>query len=140
MNDEHPTGRTIGAYADGELPPDEASRVEAHLRSCTECARERALIRAMGGAMRETATEPPRKSVWGAVHRRITGPVGWLLLVTGAVVLAALALVEWVREGRFDLEWFATTAVGIGLALLVVRIGYEQYREWKTSPYKDLER
>lgn len=135
---EHPVER-LSAYADGELPAEEARRVEQHLRGCTECARELTLIRTMGGAMRSIAAEPPRRSVWDAVHRRITRPIGWLLFVAGVIVLGVLALIEWFREGAFDLEWFATTAVGVGLALLVVGIGYEQYQEWKTSPYKDIQ-
>lgn len=135
---EHPTDR-IGAYVDGELTTEEAREIETHLRACTECARELASIRAMGGAMRATASESPRRSVWAAVHRRITRPVGWLLFVAGVAVVAALALIEWVREGAFDLAWLAATSIGVGLALLVVGIGYEQYREWKTSPYKDVE-
>lgn len=135
---QHPVER-LSAYADGELPEEEALRVEAHLRGCTECARELTLIRTMGGVMRSIAADAPERSVWSAVHRRITRPVGWLLFVAGVLVLAVLALIEWVREGAFDLEWFATTAVGVGLALLVAGIGHEQYREWKTSPYKDIQ-
>jgi anti-sigma factor RsiW len=29
----------LGAYVDGELPPDEVARVEQHLRTCSDCAR-----------------------------------------------------------------------------------------------------
>lgn len=135
----HPTER-LDAFADGELPPDEVREVERHLQSCTECARELTLIRELGGAMRESMSQAPDRSIWGRVHRRITRPVGWLLAVAGVVVLAALAVAEWVREGAPTAEWLATTAVAVGLALLAVGVAYEQYREWKESPYKDIER
>lgn len=138
MMSSHPVEK-IGAYADGELPPDEARRVAAHLEACSECARELALIRTMGEAMRDANVEG-RPSVWDGVHRRITRPAGWLLVVTGFVVLAALGAVEWFRAGTLTLEWLATTGIGVGVALLAVSIGYEQYREWKHSPYRDVER
>ena len=135
---EHPI-EAIGAYADGELPPEEARAVAAHLETCSECARELALIRAMGEAMREVRVNEKR-SVWGAVQRRIARPAGWFLVVAGAVILAALGVVEWFRTGEVTLEWLAATGIGVGLALLVLSIGWEQYVEWKGSPYRDLER
>lgn len=129
----------LGAYADGELPPDEARRVEAHLQRCTECARELAQIRFLGGAMRSLQPRSTQRSVWEGVHRRITRPVGWILLLAGLVLWLGLALLAWLRE-ELTLEWLAITAMGVGLVLIAVGIGYEQYREWKESPYRDVER
>lgn len=135
---EHPT-REIGAYADGELPPEAARRVAAHLESCSECARELALVRKMGEAMRD-ARPSESKSVWDGVERKITKPAGWLLVVAGSTILAALAGIEWFRTGEITLEWLAATGIGIGFALLILSIGWEQYREWKESPYRDVQR
>ena len=131
----------ISAYADGELTEQEESRVEAHLAQCTECARELALIRSMGEAMADGMRKtPPERSMWARVHRRITQPVGWLLFTGGVAVWAVLLLIEWFRAGSLTLPWIASTAVGIGVALIAVGIGYEQYREWRHSPYKELDR
>ncbi len=135
---EHPRER-ISAYADGELSTQDAGAVEAHLRTCTECARELALIRTLGGEMRAMADERPDRSAWEGVHRRLTRPLGWVLVVAGVVTWAALAVLEWFRTRELSAEWLATTALVIGLALLVVGVGYEQYREWKRSPYKDVQ-
>lgn len=134
----HPT-EALGAYADGELPPDEARRVEAHLEQCTECGRELALIRSLGGAMRSMPSERPPTSTWDRVHGRITRPVGWTLVVAGVLVWAGIVLVSWFREA-VTLEWLAATAVGVGVAVLAIGIAHEQYREWKSSPYRDIER
>jgi anti-sigma factor RsiW len=137
---EHPR-EAISAYADGELTAEEEERVEAHLAHCTECARELALIRSMGEAMvlgaRSTTTPP---GIWRHVHRRITQPIGWLLVSAGVVIWIALAIIEWFRSSSLTPAWLATTAVGIGLALIAVAVGYEQLREWRDSPYKDIER
>jgi anti-sigma factor RsiW len=134
----HPL-EALSAYADGELPPEEARRLESHLERCTECARELALIRTMGGAMRTLQPRRGRASVWEGVHRRITRPLGWVLLVVGVALWTALALVSWFRQALTP-EWLAATAVGVGLAMLAIGIAYEQYREWRDSPYKDVER
>ena len=134
----HPEEK-LSAYADGELPAPEAESVEAHLETCTECRRELAAIETMGDAM-SAGDVDGRRSVWDGVRRRIVRPAGWLLVVAGAAVLAALAAVEWFRTGALTPEWLATTAVGVGIGLLAVNIGWEQYREWKQSPYRDVER
>lgn len=134
----HPL-EAISAYADGELSGAERERVERHLAECTECARELALIRSMGDAMARQR-EGQERDLWPGVHRRITQPIGWILVVAGVVVWAALAVTEWFRGGELSPQWLATTAVGIGLALLLVGVGHQQYREWRESPYKDVER
>jgi anti-sigma factor RsiW len=134
----HPL-EALSAYADGELSTEEARRVESHLERCTECARELALIRTMGGAMRTLEPRRGRASAWEGVHRRITRPLGWVLLVVGVTLWTALALVSWFRQALTP-EWLAVTAVGVGLAMLAIGIAYEQYREWRDSPYKDVER
>lgn len=135
-NERHPDER-LSAYADGELPPEEAAGVEEHLEGCSECRRDLAAIRTMGEAM-NAADEGSGRSLWEGVRRRIVGPSGWLLAAAGAAVLVALAVVQWFRAGTLTPEWLATTALGVGLGLVAVSIGWEQYREWKDSPYRDV--
>ena len=132
---------SISAYADGELTAEEEAQVEAHVAGCTECARELALIRSMGEAMAARMRTPrPEQNIWDRVHRRITQPVGWLLFTSGVAVWSALLIIEWFRAGELTLRWMATTAIGVGVALIAVGIGYEQFRDWRHSPYKDLDR
>lgn len=136
---QHPLA-DISRYADGELSPMEAQHVEAHLETCTECTRELALIKSMGEAMaQKTNAAGQERDLWGGVHRRITQPIGWILALAGLAVWAALGVMEWFR-GELTLEWLAITAMVIGLALVAVAIGHRQYSEWRSSPYKDLER
>lgn len=129
----------IGPYADGELSPADTLRVEQHLAGCTECTRELSLIRSITEALQRLSAQPARHSMWLTIERRISSPLGWSLLVAGATVWVILGLMEWFR-GELTLEWLATTAIGIGLALLLAGVGMQQYREWRTSPYKDIER
>lgn len=46
----------LGAYADGELPPETKSQIDAHLVGCVQCRRELAVHRAM---RRRLGVEPP---------------------------------------------------------------------------------
>jgi anti-sigma factor RsiW len=135
---DHPQ-ESLSAYADGELAPPEAALMEAHLAQCTECMRDLARIRAMGGAMQAMREGRPERSLWEGVHARLTKPVGWILMLTGFAMWLGLALLAWFRNA-FTLEWLALTALGLGLLMLAVGIGYEQYCEWKHSPYRSIER
>jgi anti-sigma factor RsiW len=128
----------LSAYVDGELPPDDAAAVERHLRDCTECARELTIMRDMGGAMRTMSTRYRGRGVWNGVHRRITRPVGWLFILVGVAVWAWLAVSRWSQQ-ELTLEWAAGTAVVVGLVLLLLSLGYEQYRDWRETRYKDVE-
>jgi anti-sigma factor RsiW len=130
----------LGAYADGELDAAETARVAGHLQQCTECARELALIRSMGGAMRTMVGTTEARDVWGGVHRRLTRPAGWLLVTGGIAVWCVMMVLEWFRHGELTWQWLASTAVGIGVALLLVGVLHEQYREWKETRYKDIMR
>jgi anti-sigma factor RsiW len=130
----------LGPYADGELDAGQTARVAEHLKDCTECARELALIRSMGGAMRGMIATTEARDVWSGVHRRLTRPIGWLLFTAGIAVWAAMLVVEWFRHGELTWEWLALTAIGIGLALLLVGVLHEQYRDWKITRYKDVVR
>lgn len=136
---EHPR-ELLGAYADGELSPSETASIARHLETCTECAREVALIRNMGGAMRSMVGSTPPRGVWHGVHRRLSRPAGWLLVIAGGALWTVMAVLEWFRQPEMDWMWLAATAVAIGLVLLAVSVGYEQYREWRETRYRDIER
>jgi anti-sigma factor RsiW len=132
----HPRAR-LSAYFDGELSADETAEVERHLDTCTECARELAIMNQLRGVMRMPYAN--HRSVWDEVHRKITRPVGWLLLLAGSALWAALVLVAWWRA-ELTVEWIAVTGIGTGLLFLMIGIGHEQYRDWKTTRYKDVQR
>ncbi len=44
--------RSISAYHDGELPPDDARRLEAHLAQCAACAQELKELRGLSRALK----------------------------------------------------------------------------------------
>jgi negative regulator of sigma E activity len=67
----------LSEYLDGELPADEASAVEAHLRGCQACAAvmddlNRVVMRAQAAAASE---RPPRADLWAGIAERIDAGV-----------------------------------------------------------------
>jgi anti-sigma factor RsiW len=133
---QHPVDM-LSVYADGELSGAERLQVEVHLENCTECRRDLALIMTMGTAMRNVEASAGN-DIWNGIRSRIVRPIGWALVLAGVILWIVLAALAWFREA-FTLEWLASTAVGVGLLVLLVSIGHEQYQEWKTSPYKNIQ-
>lgn len=82
----------------------------------------------------------PEASVWASVHDRLTRPIGWGLLVSGVVLWAGWAAYLFVTSDAHLVGKLAIGAVVVGVALLLVAVGAERYREWKTDPYREIER
>jgi hypothetical protein len=78
--------------------------------------------------------------VWDTVDRKLARPFGWLLILVGASA--------WVTYGTFlfftspidPWEKLATSAIVIGILLLLASVIGERYREWLTDPYRDIQR
>ena len=132
---------TLTRYLDNELPPDERGRVEDHLSECTECRREAEIMRTMKEDLAELpGGDPDGGSVWDAVDRRLTRPLGWILLVAGAVVSLGLGAWGFVTADAPLTEKLAAGAMGLGLVLLLVSVGRERWKEWKDDPYRKVQR
>lgn len=129
-------------YLDGELSPAERSRVEERLSASTELRRQVILFRAMKGDLQELSFEPLRSapSVWDRIQRRVTRPVGWLLLVTGSLAWVLYGAYVYVTSQVEPLEKIATAAVVVGILLLLAAVIRERYREWLEDPYRDVHR
>ncbi len=134
---------TLMRYLDDELSPERRERVEEHLSGCTECRRE---VEVFGRMKRDLAELPGPSagrrdgSVWDAVSRRVARPLGWILLVVGAVLWGGWAAWVFVTSEVALFEKLFTGAVVIGMALLLASVGWERYREWQHDPYRDVQR
>jgi anti-sigma factor RsiW len=131
-------------YVDGELSPGDRVRFEAELARSTELQRELAVFRSLhddlSGITLRTSGRGHPPSVWSAVNRRLTRPVGWILLVVGA--LAWMAHAAWVYSTSPAPTWekVATSAIVIGILLLFATVIHDRVRELRTDPYRDVER
>jgi anti-sigma factor RsiW len=129
-------------YLDGELSPEERRKVEARLESSTELRRELALFRSLHEDLSGIRLKagPLGRSIWGAVHRRLTRPVGWLLVVLGATAWTVHAAYVFLTAPTPAWEKLATSAIVIGILLLFASVIHERWRELATDPYRDVER
>lgn len=129
-------------YLDGELPPEEHARVEALLATSTELAREVSIYRAMKGGFSELTFHPAthRTSVWDQVDRRLTRPLGWLLLIVGATVWFGYGAYVFALSPIDPWQKLSSAAVVIGTLVLLASVILERYRDWQHDPYRDIQR
>lgn len=139
---ERVTHEDLMRFLDGELPPAEHARVQAAIAASTELAREAAIYRAVKGRFQDISFHPGtyHSSVWDEVNQHLTRPIGWILLVAGAVVWSAYGVYVFVVSPVEMWEKLATGAVVIGVLTLLASVIWERYREWLTDPYRDVQR
>jgi hypothetical protein len=130
------------AYLDGELAPEERAEVEALLARHTEAQRDLVLFRHLhedlsGIRLRTRAT---RSSVWDRVHRRLSRPLGWILIIGGTGAWLGYGTWMYVSSTVPTWEKLMTGAVVIGVLTLFTSVIHERYREWLADPYRDVER
>lgn len=71
MTDRHDRTLELSAWRDGELPPDEAAELEAHLASCAECRAALADLEALVAAAPDYRGAPPRADLWDGIAAQI---------------------------------------------------------------------
>jgi hypothetical protein len=137
-----PDPELLMRYLDGELSPEERTRVEAFLATATEVQRELVVYRHIHEDLASIRlhTGGGRRSVWDRVHARLTRPMGWIFFSVG--VVSWLLYGAWVYFSSLVPSWekAMSSAVVIGVLLLFASVIHERYREWLTDPYRDVER
>ena len=129
-------------FIDGELTPAEHARVEAAIAGDTELNREVALFRGMKSDFQELSFHPGtlRRSVWDTVNVTLTRPVGWGLVLVGTAIWTGYGAYVFATSAVDPFEKLATSAVVIGILMLLASVIWERYREWMTDPYRDIYR
>ncbi len=129
-------------YLDGELTPEERKRIEEQLKRSTELQRELAVYRAMKSDLQDLSFTPAQvgTSVWSQVNRRLARPLGWIFLTVGGAVWLGYAAYLFVTSSAAVVEKLASSAVGIGIILLLATVIFERYQESLTDPYRDVQR
>ena len=132
---------TLMRYLDGELAPDERTRIKAAVASSTELQRDVAVFGGMKKDLQSMAFPLSRDdSVGGVVHRRLTRPLGWILVLAGFTVWSAYGSYLYLMSAIDPWEKLATVAIGVGIMLLCGSVIFERYKEWLTDPYRDVVR
>lgn len=129
-------------YLDGEASPEVRQRIEKELETSTELQREIQVYQGLREELRklELPTGINGRSVWSSVERRLSRPLGWLLILLGTGVWMAYGTYTYVVS---PIDWWEKTATGaivIGIMLLLASVILEQYRQWLIDPYRDVQR
>lgn len=127
---------------DGETAPEESKAMRRKLEKSSELRREFAIFKGMKAQMQQLSFVPPRApgSSWSHVRKQITQPLGWALV--GAGTTAWLGYGAWVlaTSPTAVVAKLATSAVAIGILVLLAEVVLARVQEYKTDPYKDVHR
>jgi len=134
------TNEELMKFLDQELEPEERARLERALEASTELKRDLARYRQLSADVRSLAADIPAPSVWNALHRKLTRPVGWLLLVAGVLLWTGWGSWLYFTSDENLVMKFATGGVTIGFVLLLASTLHERWIEWQSDPYRDIER
>jgi anti-sigma factor RsiW len=135
------TNEDLMRYLDGELPPGARASVEDELARSTELSRELAIYRALAHDVRDLSFGVHREeSIWGEVDRRLTRPVGWILFVSGTLLWMAYGGWVFATSEADPWEKLAVAALVVGFLILLASTIFERMREWRTDPYRNIER
>ena len=85
----------VGAYHDGELPPEAARRLEAHLAQCAVCAQELRELRSLSRVLKDAPLPDPPAKVIERLHQTVaaTGEAAVITLVERLTAAAAAILI-----------------------------------------------
>jgi anti-sigma factor RsiW len=127
-------------YLDGELPPERAREVEGALETDTELRREYVLFRRMKSDLAELGGEMGAPgAAWDRVNRRLTRPLGWLLVLAGLGVWMVYAIYMFATGPEALWEKLAVGAVVVGLGVLFLSVVIDRLRDLKSDPYKEIQ-
>ena len=138
---EYVSHENLMRYLDGEIAPEERARIDAAVANSTELQRDLVVFRTMKNDLQAmTFGLANDQSLWGVVHRRITRPLGWLLLSAGFLTWILYGSYLYIVSAIDPLEKLATSAIGLGILFLFGTVIYERRKEWLTDPYRNVYR
>ncbi len=138
---ENVSHENLMRYLDGEAAPEERARIDAAVASSTELQRDLVLFRSMKNDLQAMSFGLANdQSVWGAVHRRITRPLGWIMLIAGFASWGLYGSYLYFSSAIDVWEKLATSAIGLGILFLFGTVIYERRKEWRTDPYRNVYR
>lgn len=87
---------------DGELAAEDRARLEEHLETCADCARELEELRRLKEDLAMLKFKEPAdvelERYWKGVYNRLERGVGWILVSVGAIVLLCYGAFELIEE------------------------------------------
>lgn len=129
-------------FLDGEAAPEERRTVQRELDRSSELRREFAIFKGLKSQLQDLSFAPHRTSgsAWDRIRARITQPLGWTLVVVGAAAWLGYGAWVFAKSPTAIVAKLATSAVAIGVLVLLAGVVFARLQEFKTDPYKDVHR
>jgi anti-sigma factor RsiW len=145
MNNCEPHKPLLAGLLDNELTPDETRAINEHLTRCATCRRDYEQLRETSGKLAAITFDEPDDAivaqVWRSPFSRATHIAAWLLIGGGYLVLAAIALHEFLTTGGEELApRTALAAIVLGFLILLVQVVRQRCKTYQTDPYREIER
>jgi anti-sigma factor RsiW len=137
------------AYLDDELDDEQKRAFEAHLASCSDCAKDMEEFKKLKQMTDCVALVEPEDRVWDEywnhTYNRIERGAGWILFSVAAIALLIYGGFELIETIIEDRAVGALAKVGLlalvgGLAILFVSVLRERVYFWSRDRYKDVRR
>lgn len=131
----------ISGYLDGELEAEEREKVEGLMESSPAFRREyESMKRLFVGTASAFRIEEPSEETWDtfldSVYNRLERQSGWIVLILGAVTLAAYGVVlYWVMPWASLPLKVLLALPAVGLVLLFISVLRQRLRVAKTDRY-----
>jgi anti-sigma factor RsiW len=134
----------LSGYVDRALTQGADQRVRIHLEDCAHCRTLVADLRALRDLTMSSRFELPADTQWSETPRglasRLARNIGWVLLITWAVVMAGAALVAFLRADGSLLEKLLPLAGLAGVALLFLAVLIDRLKVLKTDRYREVQK
>ncbi|MFC1627995.1 anti-sigma factor family protein [Gemmatimonadota bacterium] len=130
-------------FVDGELHGTDLNRFEQHLETCTECRREVSIFQSLKGelqAMGMKQPEIPGGSVWDDVNRKVARPIGWIFTIIGFIMYLAYAIFTFITSSGNLFEKLMIGLLVAGFVVLLATVAWERIVDYRTDPYKGVEK
>jgi len=137
------------AYLDDELGDEQKRAFEAHLASCSDCAKDMEEFKKLKQMTDCVALTEPEERIWdeywNSLYNRIERGAGWILFSVAAIALLIYGGFELVESIIEDRTIGVLAKVGVlaligGLAILFVSVLRERIYFWGRDRYKDVRR
>ena len=133
----------LARFVDEELHGEDLRRFEQHLETCTECRREVSIFQSLKGelqAMGMKQPDIPGGSVWNDVNRKVARPIGWIFTTIGFFMYLAYAVYTFIISTGNLFEKLAIGLLVIGFVVLLATVAWERIVDYRTDPYKGVEK
>ncbi|NOY89226.1 MAG: hypothetical protein GXO93_07560 [FCB group bacterium] len=139
----------LAGYIDGELSDKERQELESELKKNPELKAEleefKKLKEVTGMVRYADLPDEIWENYWQSLYRKLERGLGWIFLSIGAIILISLGLYQFFKQLYIDSQTplmvkIGMTALGLGVAILLVSLGRERIFAYKRDRYREVKK